>query len=152
MAVIMKSWNSDDDRIQGSVAFERNLRLNHSELEMCKKDPAYARRKFAEWGQFYIEGELPDPKLGFPAYKPEGDIMPIPMATQFEVWTTDPKDVAERSERVILVVDLGYGPEKLNDAQVWRCTYSPYGTMVADSARNAPKTKSAQKSLEAKSK
>lgn len=125
----MKTWGSETDRIRGKDEFEKHIQRDHRELDLCKKDSAYARRKFAEWGQFYVEGEVPDPALGFPAYNPTGDRVPIPMTTQFHIWSTDPKDVVERNDHVILIVNLGNGKEDLGEhAQVWRCTYSPYGS------------------------
>lgn len=150
MPVTMRTWSSENDRIRGKDEFEKHIQRDHRELDLCKKDPAYARRKFAEWGQFYVEGEVPDPVLGFPAYDPTEDRVPIPMTTQFQIWSTDPKDVVERNDQVILIVDLGNGLENLGEhAQVWRCTYSPYGSHLTGQVTKSATAQASRKKKKA---
>lgn len=118
----MRSWDNDDHRMLGREAFLRNVEPPSAERQKCIDCGVYARTKFAEWGQFYIEGELPP--ANFPPFDPNGKLTPIPTTTVFRVYE-DHKDRPKRDERVVFILDVaGVVPEHRD--KVWRCTYTPY--------------------------
>jgi hypothetical protein len=118
----MRSWDEDTDRKAGRQEFERKTPPGSDERDKCITDGVYARRMFAEWGHFYIEGEKAP--AHFPDFDPTWEITKIPSATVFRVYETK-KDRPKRDEQVVLILQTT--DEELEDLdQVWRCTYTPY--------------------------
>ncbi|MEY2496664.1 MAG: hypothetical protein QOD12_220 [Verrucomicrobiota bacterium] len=128
----MRSWNKPDgtpnnkERLEGMKLFEENIKTIPGEAGLCKGNPVRTKEKFIEWGEFHRADEDPPPPPG----------AAIPADTVFHFWEssdTNPNhpERAERDKEVVLIVDIKnppVGPEPMADAQVWRCTYTPYRT------------------------
>ena len=112
----------DSHRLNGLTTFVNNLKnvATPEERNRCIFDPCYAKRKFADWGGFYLEGD-----------HPTWDALAIPASTVFRVYESDEKTVPprpprnrpKRDEQVIIVLE---NKEILDSTPTWRCTYSPY--------------------------
>jgi len=124
----MRSWNKADgtpnssDRVDGMNAFRDKMKLNPGEADNCKGNPDYTKRLFALWAEFPLPDQNPPPPPG----------AAIPADTVFRFWESSDSnpnhpDRAERDKEVVLIVDVkNVGLEPLENAQVWRCTYTPY--------------------------
>lgn len=126
-----RNWGDDDHRVEAVREFVKKLALeeNKDERQKCCSSPQYAKKKFAQWGRFYIEGS-PAPDL--PPFNPGGEIEAIPATTKFRVHKHGKSDRLRRDKRVVIVLkrkeEEGEEPEKLDDVALWRCSYTPYAT------------------------
>src|ERR1041385_4237576 len=132
--VKMRTWTlkngdpADLDRLDGCDDFELAIAGNSAEIELCSNDLDHARRRFSQWGHFYLDGEDPDPTWGFPPYDPAGDRRPIPKDVEIHVYGWR-KHRREPDKQVVLVIDDGSLNSEPTD-DIWRCTYTPYESRV----------------------
>lgn len=115
MPLAPRSWDNNAHRLDALKTFITNL-ANKDERQKCCSSPRYAKRKFAEWGGFLIEGATPPP-----------GIEPIPKNTKFLVHRHGSNRL-RRDKRVVIVLpwESGDETEKLLDVGLWRCSYTPY--------------------------
>lgn len=122
-----RNWASLQDQIKGKDIFVAKLKENSTEQDACHSDSAHAKKMFARWGAFYIEGEV-DPEAYLPPYDSAAGATPIPKATEFRVYRNG-QDLDERNKTVVIVLPP-VTPEEIKEdlAQVreWSCTYTPY--------------------------
>jgi hypothetical protein len=119
----MKDWSSRKDRLDGRQAFWDKLSEPSSMVpgglrEQCINSSAVARTTFAQYGEFYLEGQTqPDE---------DKDLAPIPADTDFRVF---PEDIAARDKLVVLILrDKTQPPPKETPDPygIWACSYTPY--------------------------
>lgn len=131
-----RNWNDDADRLAALAEFIKQLKSVPGERLKCCSSPRYAKKKFAEWGRFYIEGAPPTP--GLPPVPVQG-IEPIPKNTKFRVHRHGLSNRFRRDKRVVIVLprESGEEPEKIisDDVVLWRCSYTPYITKLKRSKR-----------------
>jgi hypothetical protein len=83
------------------------------------KYPGLARKRFAEWGGFYLEEDLTRPR----------NVKPIPLDAEFRV--LDGSIMEGRQNLITLVLRDGQTPDQIkqelsDDEMIWQCTYNPY--------------------------
>lgn len=119
----MRDWSSRKDRQDGRQAFWDKLSEPASMVpgglrEQCINDSAVARTSFAQYGEFYLQGQTqPDQ---------DKDLVPIPAEAEFRVF---PEDIAARDKLVVLILrDQAQPPpnETKDPYGIWVCSYYPY--------------------------
>jgi hypothetical protein len=126
MPFTARSWDNNAHRLAALGDFLDKIKAP-GEKQKCCSSSKYAKKKFAEWGRFYVEGAPPSP--GLPPVPPDG-IEPIPKNTKFRVHRHGLSNRLRRDKRVVIVLPRESGDEleKLVDVALWRCSYTPYDT------------------------